>query len=332
MFGSAILDLLIGIIVIYLVVALAVTAMTEMVSQWLSIRSAELKKAIVGMLSQNKAPDYSKPTGVGAYLSCMLSFIGKLFGDNKIDPGHWFLDQPLIKSLCKGTGSLPSYIDRDHFSAAVLVAIDPNYANMTATQMSIKIAELRLPGDIPELLQSFLAQANGDIDKFRASIESWFDSVMDRVSGWYKKRMANWTLILSAFIVIGGNIDTIMITQSLYGDPALRESMVAIASGYAKQASPENKDRPKVDPEQFSKDMAKFRAAGLPLGWQKEDLKELKKIGDTPDWGWLVSKLAGLLLTIGAASLGAPFWFDMLSKIMSVRNSGPKTERNQTNK
>ena len=36
---------------------------------------------------------------------------------------------------------------------------------------------------------------------------------------------------------------------------------------------------------------------------------------------WLL-KFLGLLLTIGAAVLGAPFWFDAISRISSLRNSG----------
>ena len=36
---------------------------------------------------------------------------------------------------------------------------------------------------------------------------------------------------------------------------------------------------------------------------------------------WL-AKLIGLLLTVGAAMLGAPFWFDLLSKLVRVRATG----------
>ena len=36
---------------------------------------------------------------------------------------------------------------------------------------------------------------------------------------------------------------------------------------------------------------------------------------------WL-SKFAGLALTIGAVMLGAPFWFDLLSKVVRVRSTG----------
>jgi hypothetical protein len=51
---------------------------------------------------------------------------------------------------------------------------------------------------------------------------------------------------------------------------------------------------------------------GLPLGWSKGAFPA------TLD----AAKIFGLLLTALAVSLGAPFWFDVLNKIMSVRAAG----------
>jgi hypothetical protein len=39
---------------------------------------------------------------------------------------------------------------------------------------------------------------------------------------------------------------------------------------------------------------------------------------------WVLVKFIGLLWTALALSLGAPFWFDVLSKIMNVRGAGEK--------
>jgi len=42
--------------------------------------------------------------------------------------------------------------------------------------------------------------------------------------------------------------------------------------------------------------------------------------------GSILSKLAGLLLTIIALSLGAPFWFQLISKLTPLRATGPVKE------
>lgn len=67
------------------------------------------------------------------------------------------------------------------------------------------------------------------------------------------------------------------------------------------------------------------------MGWNTpfydNKLKKTQKI-----WWW-ITKFFGLILTVFAASLGAPFWFDILNKIISIRSTGkaqkdtPKTEK-----
>jgi len=43
--------------------------------------------------------------------------------------------------------------------------------------------------------------------------------------------------------------------------------------------------------------------------------------GDTADW---LVKLAGFVISAFAVMLGAPFWFDLLKKIVPVRMTGMK--------
>ena len=72
----------------------------------------------------------------------------------------------------------------------------------------------------------------------------------------------------------------------------------------------------------------------LKLGWTTEQLREaglLKPGTDAPDWfpfdrGGFWLKLLGLLLTAVAISLGAPFWFDLLNKVISIRAAGRSPE------
>jgi hypothetical protein len=44
-----------------------------------------------------------------------------------------------------------------------------------------------------------------------------------------------------------------------------------------------------------------------------------------PNWLALtLLKLSGLLLSMVAVAQGAPFWFDLLGRVTSVRSTGPK--------
>jgi hypothetical protein len=64
------------------------------------------------------------------------------------------------------------------------------------------------------------------------------------------------------------------------------------------------------------------RETGLPIGWSaavfKADLQG-------KDWGLkLFMALLGWLITAGCISMGAPFWFDLLMRLVNVRRAGTK--------
>jgi hypothetical protein len=65
---------------------------------------------------------------------------------------------------------------------------------------------------------------------------------------------------------------------------------------------------------------------GIPLGWTDPFNASKKLICTSRGWLIMATKLLGLLLTAFAASLGAPFWFDVLNKFMSVRSAGKAPE------
>ncbi len=69
-----------------------------------------------------------------------------------------------------------------------------------------------------------------------------------------------------------------------------------------------------------------------PIGWEyppKDIGGLLSQIGEgfkAPGHALSVftSHLPGWLITALAGMLGAPFWFDLLGKVISIRNAGPK--------
>ena len=59
----------------------------------------------------------------------------------------------------------------------------------------------------------------------------------------------------------------------------------------------------------------------MPLTWKAG---ELNVPGGKISLRLLFSKITGLLATILAIMMGAPFWFDMLNKISNLRSTGAK--------
>jgi hypothetical protein len=57
-----------------------------------------------------------------------------------------------------------------------------------------------------------------------------------------------------------------------------------------------------------------LEATGIPLGWSAPNPQD-------GAWGWPL-KILGLLISVGAAVLGAPFWYRLLDRVGTLRNTG----------
>jgi Na+-transporting NADH:ubiquinone oxidoreductase subunit NqrC len=168
------------------------------------------------------------------------------------------------------------------------------------------------------------------VEKLRGNLENWFNDAMDRFAGWYKR----WTRQISfavAIIVVGiANADTIMLANRLARDGALRAAIVAAADGATQKMSgdPSNVQNAR---QQLLEESEKLN---LPLGWidpkvnEIADPFEFERIPSNTG-GWAL-KVFGLLLSALAVSLGAPFWFDTLSKFMNVRGAGKVPAANRS--
>jgi hypothetical protein len=74
-----------------------------------------------------------------------------------------------------------------------------------------------------------VASAEHQIEKLQANVEAWFESAMDRVTGWYKRWQQVVSLVIACAVVAVANADTIVLAKRLTRDSALRASVVAAA-------------------------------------------------------------------------------------------------------
>jgi len=139
------------------------------------------------------------------------------------------------------------------------------------------------------------------------------------------------------------NADSILIVQSLSNDSALRAALVAQAQAMVK----ENPGPPQPGPPgtgqsptvgDLEQRITKLTTLGVPVGWTNETGEGFRRWpgwlpGDEGATAWgaiwrdtVRYHLLGWLLTALAASLGAPFWFDLLNKIITIRSAGKVPE------
>jgi hypothetical protein len=294
MFGSEILDVALGLILIYLVLSLICSAACEAIEAVLKSRSLYLRRGLQELLHD--------PSG--------KELVTELY------------KHPLVCSLFTGQydpskrGNLPSYIPPGNFALALMdivgVARNMKAAAGSPDAEKIRSALEAYAAKNPAVSQALLTLAHTvdfDIARMRSAIEAWYNSSMDRVSGWFKRRTHWVVLALGMAIAAGINADTILIANRLSTDKSLRASLVSAAAEHAKQAGTS---------QYFDGDIQKIREAGLPLGWTTS-AADSRRVPRT--WRqWLV-KIMGLILTAFAISLGGPFWFDLLNQFMVVRST-----------
>jgi hypothetical protein len=187
-----------------------------------------------------------------------------------------------------------------------------------------RVAVQGLPQNNParRTLLRMLADAGTDRDAFRSKLEHWYDDAMDRLSGWYKRRVHLWILGYGIALTVLFNVDTINVAQTLWRAPVEQAAAAQAAANAA------GHDVSAVDTS-----VSALRGLALPLGWTPAHSGPKRVSTDPrhiPATGgqWLL-KLLGLAITVGALSFGAPFWFDVLGKIARMRNTGnppPKTD------
>jgi hypothetical protein len=319
MFGLQTLDIAIGLIFIYFVLSIICTAANEIIAGLFQLRANNLIQGIENLLKDQGIADLEKG----------------------------FYKHPLIKSLYK-KDKKPSYIPSRTFALALLDQIIPakTEASRYISDVRAAVSKMDAESGIRRNFLIFLDEAENDMQKFQKSIETWFNDAMDRVSGWYKRKVQIIVFVLGAFIVALSNADTIQIVKTLSNDPALRQEFGQQVQEFVKQQSaPTPTQSPQVtkegqpaapakEPPSPGKTAAKEAVGGQLIfqeGWKK--LQEMEAFGipmgwktfpdDFKDW---FTKLIGLLLTALAVSLGAPFWFDLLNKVVSIRSVGVSPE------
>jgi hypothetical protein len=176
--------------------------------------------------------------------------------------------------------------------------------------------------DVIDNIEGDVEVLSKKLENAKASVEKWYDNAMEQVSAWYKRQTQKVILGLAVVACIVFNVDTIMIVKNLSVNPDLRKSIVTAAvetSGdTADDKAGDNLEKGKVLQAQLDQ-------AGLPLGWIKPTGKHLDP-REVPDdvLGWIY-KVLGLIISILAVSMGAPFWFDVLKKMINIRGA-PKTQ------
>jgi hypothetical protein len=293
--GNAALDVLIGLIFLFFLLSIVCSSMNEAIAAVLGMRAKNLEQGIRSLLDGE-------------------------------ENANLFYGHPRIQAFVKPARflrpRLPSYIPARAFALTVLDTFAPPAGGADDDLIARAKRAIGAGGSaathptIRTLIADALDQARGDIDTFRASLEHSFDEVMDRVSGWYKRRVQLILFVLAIGLSVAINADAFAIGQRLWKDDALRAATVAQATTIVKAGTAQcvKQSQGKGPAETAADCVDQVKALSLPLGWSHATSPHSFSQG--------LGKIGGLLVTAFALTLGAPFWFDLLGKVANLRGAG----------
>ena len=365
---SLILDVVIGLVFVFALMAFLAAGITELISRVLGLRADYLLRGLRSLVdgdanvagaANTAKQEYDAwqallanpvPTTPGSTNPQRRAFLaltggpilGNLGAAGQTAAVH--LDTKLHRSQLR---KLPSYISSTAFANAVLDLVLPQFTGSATTQAVLlqRVADLQgkgLPEPFVESLTALAKSAGSSIDEFRTSVQTWYDNHMERVSGWYKRRVRWITLGIGIVLVLFLNVNAVSITRALYTDQVLRDSVVAAAIQQTGDTCKGDKAGDCVN--EVRSQLATLHGAGLPLGWgtvpacastetsesgacnfwQRYGLADPVHKSLSANLSFVLALVLGWGLIIGALLLGGRFWFDLLSKLGSLRSSGPK--------
>jgi hypothetical protein len=238
--------------------------------------------------------------------------------------GHGLLD-----GLHKGE-RLPTYIPGEKFADALLDCLRrrSHEPSPTAGGLLKAVRELERT-KAAQALETLIVASGDDISLLRKQIITWYDATMERVSGWYTRAVRWRTFLFGLAIAVSFQIDAIRITQELMQNATLRSDLVTAAEARVRNGSTEN-------PE-LAKTAGELTGLKLPIGWSACSISSTR----LPDANgnstsrcdpgkWSLSNVLlmvlGWLIVALAVTQGAPFWFDLINRLVAVRGAGRKPE------
>lgn len=361
MFGSTIFDVVLGLLLMYLLLSIAVSAFIEVAEGLFKRRSKYLRATLHRMAGSGLADELYQTSWIQSLSNyshgLRAQFLRRPFGEKHPSyiPSEVFVEalreivdtvssqSELALQELQADGDLDEIIDLLPPRVRTLLPED----DLTAVQLRSEIEQCREHA-IDEIVDLFPVGVLDDLDDDAYRVRRWYDHTMDRMSGWYS-RQTKWLLFIWGLLfALVLNVDTFTIASSLWTDDVTRATAVSTAEAVAQvdggtDCVPEAGNAYSCVDDALA-NLEEAESLGIPIGWPDlpwnwddpvrdsngETVDELT-VGDDPripqgGWAW-VYRLAGITVTAGAIMMGAPFWFDLINRFVNFRASGPKPER-----
>jgi hypothetical protein len=266
------LDVFLSLVTIYIVLALTVSALTEIITRLVSLRSIGLKSGIRSILQDPNVKGLSDET-------------------------KRFWNSGIIKSATDGDSS-PNSLDALTFATATLVTAGMDVAR-NAGQAKTMIANAPINSHLKDVLSGLADRSVSRGTTLHDELAQHFDATMEKIGRWYRHWTQSIAFVLAVVFTVYVNANTLELLHQLTAQPASRLELAKIQSNLS------------TDPADHARAVSNLKDLDAIITTDTLGGKTLRpEFTDAP-----FRTILGLLITILAVSLGAPFWFDVLARI-----------------
>lgn len=280
---SAVLEVGLGLILVYYVLSLIVSHITSWIAKWMGYRWKDLEAGLKGLITnEDLLAAFKDHEWIKNLKPKQLNILGKITDERKLEdlPASTF-------ALTLFDVLLPGAKDKDSL---------PDIRN------AIKA---NLKGDAKKALLKLFDSGIEDLDGARKSVEGWFDDAMKNVSSIYKQHARRIAIVVALVVTLVTGVDSVGLATELWENSALRAGLPAQVDHYLAGDAAD-------DVQAF---MEKKGALELPVQlvpvWYKHVWPPKEDVSG------IFWKVVGLLITWIAVSQGSSFWYQNLKKMRS---------------
>jgi len=297
-------DLLIGATTVLLLFSMAVTVITQAITNLAGRRGRHLRAGLSDLLQQL---GISSAECAQKIADSVLKHPMIRDGKNKLGTViHREEFTKLLLDLSSGEGA--HKLEAEAESELKKVLADGGIQDPGQALKNVRSLALQIEASNPELsnqMRDGLAILHEAPSDFVARVNSWFDNTIDRVSQRFTTYTHWITLVVSLVVVVVVQLDIIAVCDRLWIDDQFRNTIVSDAT---KQFS-QNNDGKTVDPKPYYNLLSQTGLITLPF-----DRDWTERIKD-------VRKAPGMLVSVLLLSLGAPFWYSALKDLLKLRST-----------
>lgn len=285
---NTIIQVAIGIIFVWVILAVITSQIQEWVASILAWRASMLEVTITQILGNPTFKDrvYNHPLIKGLYSNQGKRKPGGIPGDKFA----LILFEEVLNSGVTVTDVKNTFDKLKQNVTAIKAAEGSNELKNFAAALDTLLIGIEEKAE----------DATHAVTEARLRVESWFNNSMERLSGAYRRRAQIAAIVVGISVAAILNADSAAIINTLWKDPVIRQAVVA-------QASQVDQTDIQAGGEVINENLLK--SLSLPIGWKPENVP-------TNANGWGV-KIVGILLSGMAAAQGAPYWFDLMKKLLN---------------